>query len=215
MIQIVGIIIFSCLATFGAFSQCGDSTILLDKIHELCDESSSWSYNTLDYKVVLTYKGNFTTNTTINPLAVTKKELKKPNANSISFEFVTAHGWADSTYIQTKNNNAYSLQALKEQYISHYDSIGWPPRHSRSIFESNPMRYLKRFNRKSEDIFSSMVRLPDFRIRECGVWIESSLDLTTFYIVQWTVREEIDKMISRIVSLDIYVNQALDSEENY
>lgn len=215
MLRRIAIILFFCTSTLGAFGQCTDSTILLDRIDELCRESSSWSYGFVDEKIVLTYNGNFTTNTILGAKAVTKKELRKPSANSISFAFITSDGWNDSTYMQTKNNNAHSLQILMEQYANHYDSVGWPPKHSYSTFKRSPMKYLKHFNLKSESVFSSVVPLPDFRIHACGVWIEPSLDLSTYYIVQTSVGEEIDKVISRIVSLDIYVNQALDGRKNY
>ena len=199
----------------GVLGQSISSSILVDEIDEICYENSKWNYITVDNKVVLTYTGNFTTNTVFGPRAVTKKELNKPNANSISFEFEMSDGWVDSIYTQTKSNNASAIQTLKRQYINHYDSIGWPSKHSQSVFENDPMKYLERFNEKSEDIFSSIIRLPDFRLKECGVWIKPSLDFSTYYIVQFAVREEIHEMITRIASLDIYVRNSLDNRNNY
>jgi hypothetical protein len=215
MIRLTGIILFCCTLALSAYGQHTDSNNLLDKINELCNESPNWSYNALDSKIVLTYSGHFTTNTIFGPRAVTKKELKKPKANSVSFEFVTADGWNDSTYKQIRENNTQFIQTLKEQFINHYDSVGWPPKLSQSVFESNPMKHLKYFNLKSESVYSSIVRLPDFRIGEQGVWMSSSLDFTTWYIVQATVREDIQSMIARIALLDEYINHAFDYKENF
>lgn len=212
----IGIIILCSLLSNSVLGQLVCSSILQDKIEEICVENESWKFiYHNNNKITLVFNGNFTTNTILGPKAVTKKELNRPDANSISFDFLTSEGWSDSMYINVKNNNTLLLEELKSEYINHYDSIGWPPKRSKSRFETNPMDYLKNFKYKSEELYNEIVKLPDFRINECGVWVNPSIDFSIFYIVQPDTRDTINLIIQDIIALDTYVKNSIDGIPNY
>ena len=214
-IQKIALILLSSLSLNSALAQSSCSSLLEDEIHFICRENENWTYVSNSDKTTLTFSGNFTTNYIKGARDIAKKELKHPGANSVSFDFRTSDGWSDSTYLTVKKNNIALIEELKSSYINYYDSIGWNPRHSQSLFEKHPMRYLEHFEFRSEEVYSKIVRLPDFRINECGVWIDPSIDFSVDYIVQAEIRDAIQLIIQDIVVLDRHVNNSLDGIQNY
>lgn len=209
------ILLLSSLLVNNVNGQSDCLSILVKKIEETCEDNEQWKFTSSDNNITLIIKGNFSTNTLLGPRAISRKELNHPGTNSLSFHFRISEGWSDSTFTRVKNRNRILLEQLQSIYTNYYDSTGWPPRHSKSMFELNPMMYLKDFKHTSEFLVAEIIRLPDFRIDECGVWIDPSIDFSIFYIVQPKTRELIYRVILNIVALDSHVKTSLDGIRNY
>ena len=195
--------------------QCDDNDELAGVILNQCDQEY-WTYKSSNSGYLVLFENRFKKNTLLSPRKITKKELKKPqDTDSIEFYIHSKINWCDSTYNEIKKRNDSILQILTKEYIEHQDSIGLNFKTSENQFKDTPVKYLKRSNFRNDSLFKSLVRLPDFRINNCGYFIDSSFDFDVYYIVQYDVREEIYRFIIDLVRLDDYIENSLDLRENY
>lgn len=193
--------------------QC--DTRLNDSLVSLVSNSKKWTAIQMDGIVTLRYKGKFTTNTILNPRKTTKREINNPDSSSLFVSFSFHDEWNDSLYNSVHDSNRVYLEKLTREYIHHFDSIGWPTKHSKEIFLENPLKYLSKVEVKDVCTFVKVRALPDFRIGSCGIMYGCGIDFSTHYIVQEEERKEIEIMFEKIRKLDPNIKIGVEKTATY
>ncbi len=212
MKNIIHLIIFLFWISIGnnISAQCENGQ-LVERIIDICSNSTKWKYTLFDDSISVKYSGKFTTNTLLGSRTITEDELKKPDSNTLIITFNYVPNWTDSLYTNVKKNNAL----LIEEYVKQYDLHGWPAKTSRSTLIENPFHFLRNRDYKTDSLAKMIQRLPDFRIGTCGVFYHTNIDFSYLYIVQPSVREEIEHFLLQLLKLDNYIGGAMDLKSNY